>query len=108
MNEQLSQGKGLSRISIWPQDSMQSGPEVKTINGELARAISKFNAHLLIFLCNNPEGSVAISRSCSRTVSESSLIVLGKHPRPDTIFWGLKPFNDLRLDGLERFERAGF
>src|SRR5215831_10088058 len=51
----------------------RSEQRLKTINGELARAISKFNAHLLIFLCNNPR-SVAISRSCSRTASLQSFL----------------------------------
>src|SRR5215475_8036246 len=81
--------KNLHLASGFSAIRTRSEQRLKTINGELARAISKFNAHLLIFLCNNPR-SVAISRSCSRTASESSLIFLGKHARIDTVFWGLK------------------
>src|SRR5262245_30066339 len=36
----------------------RSEERLKTVNGELARAISKFNAHLLIFLRNNPSTEI--------------------------------------------------
>jgi hypothetical protein len=62
MNAQLSQGKGLSRISIVKNLYSSSGfstirtrseERLKIVNGELARAILKFNAHLSIFLWKN-------------------------------------------------------
>src|SRR5215510_13005306 len=53
----------------------RSEERLKTANGELARAISKFNAHLSIFLCNNPSTEIGCdSRNCSSAASRSSTI----------------------------------
>src|SRR5215510_8895193 len=53
----------------------RSEKQLKTADGELARAISKFNAHLSIFLCNNPSTEIGCdSRNCSSAASRSSTI----------------------------------
>jgi len=47
--------KNLHLASGFSAIRTRSEERLRTVNGELARAISKFYAYLLIFLCNKPE-----------------------------------------------------